>query len=354
MSDWTRIEQGQALTVLDALSRAADAPAFTAEETDVDCRPLAFYGRYRLYRLVNRATLPAFSMYYLGDGEQFVALDGTANPIYTVSEQDPVRLSETTVVAYAEFFFSHVQGSEGDVFFVKDPRRTPLLASLDDARLQTIVDRHTPLTVECNRATGDFRLSGTLRYGDGLISAVVAVSATGKLSVHESSIILLWAKPPSFYSCFISHSFADQPFASKLSEALVTQGVKTWLSQKDILGGLKLHEQLKAGIQRMDKLLLVLSDTSIKSNWVGTEILEARQRERSECRSILFPIRITDFPKLADLELFDADEGRDLGREIRQFYIPDFSGWRHDGRFDAALKDLLRALRRPVWRMSGP
>jgi hypothetical protein len=354
MSDWTRIEQGQALTVLDALSRAADAPAFTAEETDVDCRPLAFYGRYRLYRLVNRATLPAFSMYYLGDGEQFVALDGTANPNYTVSEQDPVRLSETTVVAYAEFFFSHVQGSEGDVFFVKDPRRTPLLASLDDDRLQTILDRHTPLTVERDHATGDFLLRGTLRYGDGLISAVVTISPAGKLSVHEASIILLWAKPPPFYSCFISHSFADQPFASKLNAALAGHGVKTWLSQKDVLGGLKLHEQLKAGIRRMDKLLLVLSDASIHSHWVGTEMLEARRRERSESKSMLFPIRLVGYDKLADLELFDADEGRDLWREIRQLYIPDFTQWQQDGRFDAALKELLRALRRPVWRMDGP
>ena len=139
----------------------------------------------------------------------------------------------------------------------------------------------------------------------------------------------------------------------KLSKALSAKGVKTWLAQKDVLGGRKLHEQLKAGIRQMDKLLLVLSEASIKSNWVGTEVLEARQRERVERMSILFPIRLVDYTKLSELELFDADEGRDLGREIRQFPINDFSGWQDDALFEAELSRLLEALKRPAWQMTG-
>jgi TIR domain len=354
MSDWTRVDPGPSQVILDQLSGDAGQCDLTAEETDVDCRSLTFYRRYKLYRLINRATLPAFSMHYLGDGEHFFALNGTANPIYTASEQDPLQLAEGSVILYVEFFFSHVQGSEGEVFFVKDPRRTPLLAALDDDQRATLLAEHRPLTLQYDSATGEFLVHGTLHYGGGLINASVAVDPTGKISFHEMSIVLTLAKAPDFYSCFISHSFADEQFALKLSKALAGKGVTTWLSQKDVLGGRKLHEQLKAGIRQMDKLLLVLSDTSIKSNWVSTEVLEARQRERMERTSLLFPIRIVDYAKLAELELFDADEGRDLGREIRQFFINDFSGWRDDALFEAELHQLLQALKRPAWQMTGP
>jgi hypothetical protein len=353
MSDWTRVEPGPAQAMLEQLSRDGGARQFTVQETDVDCRSLPFYGRYKLYRLTNRATLPAFSLHYLGDGEHFVALNGTANPIYTASEQDPLQLAEGSVIPYVEFFFSHVQGSEGEIFFVKDPQRTPLLASLDDDQRTTLLAEHRPLALQHDPATGGFMVSGTLHYGGGLINASVAVDPTGKLSFHDTSIILTKTRPAYFYSCFISHSFADEQFALKLSKALSAKGVKTWLSQKDVLGGMKLHEQLKAGIRQMDKLLLVLSEASIKSNWVGTEVLEARQRERLERMSILFPIRLVDYAKLSELELFDADEGRDLGREIRQFFINDFSGWQDDTLFEAELNRLLQALKRPAWQMTG-
>jgi hypothetical protein len=143
MSDWTRVEPGPAQAMLEQLSRDGGERQFTAQETDVDCRSLPFYGRYKLYRLTNRATLPAFSLHYLGDGEHFVALNGTANPIYTASERDPLQLAEASVIPYVEFFFSHVQGSEGEIFFVKDPQRTPLLASLDDDQRTTLAPRYS-------------------------------------------------------------------------------------------------------------------------------------------------------------------------------------------------------------------
>ena len=43
------------------------------------------------------------------------------------------------------------------------------------------------------------------------------------------------------------------------------------------------------------------------------------------------PIRLVDFEKLRDWENFDADTGKDSAREIREYFIPDFSNWKnHD------------------------
>ena len=127
------------------------------------------------------------------------------------------------------------------------------------------------------------------------------------------------------------------------------------MSQKAIRGGEALDEQLLDGIRDMDRLLIVLSDASLRSHWVATEILEARQRERSEARKVMFPVRIIEFEKLRSMRLFYADEGRDLGREIRRLVIPDFSGWEDDLKFGAAFDAVLRSLRkkRSSWTAGG-
>lgn len=45
---------------------------------------------------------------------------------------------------------------------------------------------------------------------------------------------------------------------------------------------------------------------------------------------MLFPVRLVDFES-SDRECFDADTGKDSAREIREFFIPDFSRWKdHD------------------------
>jgi hypothetical protein len=42
---------------------------------------------------------------------------------------------------------------------------------------------------------------------------------------------------------------------------------------------------------------------------------------------MLFPMRLIGFETLRDWECFDADTGKDSAREIREYYIPDFSDW---------------------------
>ena len=47
-----------------------------------------------------------------------------------------------------------------------------------------------------------------------------------------------------------------------------------------------------------------------------------------EKRRKLFPIRLTDFETLRDWTRFDADTGKDLAVEVREYFIPDFSNWK--------------------------
>jgi len=163
-----------------------------------------------------------------------------------------------------------------------------------------------------------------------------------KLIEYIPSLI---AQPIQFYSCFISYSTADQHFAGRLHADLQDAGGRCWFAPHDVLPGKKVHTQIVEAIRLYDKLLLILSPASIASEWVREEILNARAREKAEKCSVLFPIAISSITELRAWQCFDADTGRDVAREIREYFIPDFSSWKtdHDAyqrAFDQVLKGL--------------
>jgi len=93
----------------------------------------------------------------------------------------------------------------------------------------------------------------------------------------------------------------------------------------------KIHEQIDEAIRLHDRLLLILSEHSMNSEWVKTEIAKARKREVKEGKRVLFLVRLVGFERLRDWECFDGDTGKDSAREIREYFIPDFSNWKdHD------------------------
>ncbi len=147
-----------------------------------------------------------------------------------------------------------------------------------------------------------------------------------------------------FFSCFISYSTKDQDFADRLYTDLQSKGVRCWFAPHDVQGGKKLHEQIDEAIGGADRLLLILSAHSINSEWVKTEIAKARKRKTLEGRQMLFPIRLIDFETLRDWECFDADAGKDSAREIREYFIPDFSNWKDHDSYQKAFASLVRDL----------
>jgi len=148
-----------------------------------------------------------------------------------------------------------------------------------------------------------------------------------------------------FYSCFISYSSKDQEFADRLHKDLQTKGVRCWFAPHDIQSGLKIHEQIDEAIRVSDKLLLILSSASMRSGWVSTEISKARKRERKEKRQMLFPISVVSYDAVLDWECLYADTGTDSAREIREYFIPDFSNWSNDDSYQRAFERLLRDLK---------
>ncbi len=147
-----------------------------------------------------------------------------------------------------------------------------------------------------------------------------------------------------FYSCFISYSHQDEAFARRLFTRLREAKLRVWYAPENLKAGRKIHEQIEAAIRVQDKLLLLLSQASMQSEWVKTEIYHARQREQREGRQILFPVGLVPFKEIGQWQAFDADSGKDMAREIREYLIPDFTGWEEPARFETAFTRLLRDL----------
>ena len=152
-------------------------------------------------------------------------------------------------------------------------------------------------------------------------------------------------EPREFSSCFLSYSSKEEEFAHRLHADLQNQSVRCWFAPHDIQGGKQPHDQIDQAIQVYDKLLLVLSDNSMTSEWVKTEIAIARLREIAETRRVLFPIRLVDVERIQNWQCFDADTGTDAAREIREFFIPDFSTWKDHDSYQQAFARLLRDLK---------
>jgi hypothetical protein len=162
--------------------------------------------------------------------------------------------------------------------------------------------------------------------------------------IEGVSGIISAASQNLFFSCFISFSFLDEQFATALFERLQRARVRVWYAPEEMKAGRKMHEQIERAIGTHDKLLLILSDHSIKSDWVKLEILRARKRELTEGCRVLFPVRIIGMDKLSSWNLLDPDSGRNLAEEVRQYFIPDFSNWNDPQLFERGFMRLLRDL----------
>jgi hypothetical protein len=143
-------------------------------------------------------------------------------------------------------------------------------------------------------------------------------------------------QPIQFYSCFISYSSKDQDFADRLYADLQNKGVRCWFASEDMKIGDKIRDRIDHSIKIHDKLLLILSENSINSEWVEDEVESAYEQEQKRNTTVLFPIRLDD--AVMDTEKAWASKLR------RSRHVGNFIEWKdHDSyqkSFDRVLKDL--------------
>jgi uncharacterized protein YjbI with pentapeptide repeats len=96
------------------------------------------------------------------------------------------------------------------------------------------------------------------------------------------------------YSCFISYSTLDHEFAKRLHADLQDKGVRCWFAPHGLRIGAKTWDAIDEAIKLRDRLLLILSKNSIKSDWVEMRCRRPLRKKRERKQPILFPVRIDD------------------------------------------------------------
>jgi hypothetical protein len=120
---------------------------------------------------------------------------------------------------------------------------------------------------------------------------------------------------------------------------LQNEGVRCWFALHDLPIGGRILDEIDKAIRLRDKVLLILSEHSIKSDWVEDEVKTAFEEERKRGQIVLFPIRLDDV-------VMETNEA--WAAKLRaDRHIGDFRSWKdHDAykrRFERAVRDLTPA-----------
>jgi hypothetical protein len=148
------------------------------------------------------------------------------------------------------------------------------------------------------------------------------------------------------FSCLISYSHKDKPFAKRLFDTLQGRDVRCWLDEKRSLTTDEAYEQSPAdrGIRIWDKVLLCCSKDSLSSSWVNNEIdaafeKEERLEERGRKTLVLIPLDL-------DGHLRSGQWQGGRARQVCSRMVADFRGWnRSHDRFEAEVRRVMLALR---------
>ena len=150
----------------------------------------------------------------------------------------------------------------------------------------------------------------------------------------------LVGQPFQYYSCFISYSSRDEALAQRLHADLQDKGVRCWFAPEDLKIGDEFRSRIDESIQVYDRLLLILSEHSVKSRWVQKEVETAFEKEGKENRIVLFPIRIDE--AIMHVAVGWATAIR------RQRHIGDFQQWKDHDAYQKAFQRLLRDLKTDI------
>lgn len=121
--------------------------------------------------------------------------------------------------------------------------------------------------------------------------------------------------PSTLPTCFLSHPWAHgyHDFTMRLSDALTSRGIRTWVDEQRILPGQSLQARLQAGVQHeSDVFLFILTPETLASALCVRELVHALdahkpiivvKRERCEPPPVLAGFFYADF---INATFFDA------------------------------------------------
>jgi hypothetical protein len=177
----------------------------------------------------------------------------------------------------------------------------------------------------------------TIQRSRGNISKAFLIGAGVSEQLH-SYIHSLGSASFDYYTCFISYSSHDQHFVGKLYHDLCEKGVLCWYAPANLKAGDKFPAYIAENVQSREKLLVVLSKSSLRSDWVRKEVNLARQKEGKGKREVLVPICLDNAYLTSKIDWAAAIE--------KQLNLRSFENWQQPSRYQKMLNGLLNDLRK--------
>jgi hypothetical protein len=100
--------------------------------------------------------------------------------------------------------------------------------------------------------------------------------------------------PKRLPKVFLSHSSTDKAFVSRLANDLEAKKVPVWFDRWELRVGDSLTQRIQDGIAESSWLAVVLSKTSIHSEWVKKELAAAQALELHQRSVFVLPLVIED------------------------------------------------------------
>ena len=120
-------------------------------------------------------------------------------------------------------------------------------------------------------------------------------------------------------------------------DSSIRGSIRCWFAPEDMDIGDKMLPRIEESIRLYEKLLLVLSEHSIASNWVAYEVERALNKEPQGKPNVLYPIRLDDAVMQSQANWAD---------DIKSTrHIGDFTNWKNHNDYQKAFDRLLRALK---------
>ena len=143
-------------------------------------------------------------------------------------------------------------------------------------------------------------------------------------------------QPVQISPLFISYSHADSLFVDKLEGSLNERGVRFWRDIHDATSG-RLEKQIDRAIRQNPTVVLILSENSIKSDWVQHEARRARDLEKELGRDVLCPVALDDSWK-------SSPWPERIMEQVKEYNILDFSKWDENANFKNMFGKLISGL----------
>lgn len=187
--DWERLDREKSHSIIGRVTTASDGTLFTTTSSEVSCKSLPFYKNFLLYRITNYATLPSFSLHFLGDGNTFYMVDGSPDPIFMVNNRGDLQLNERNILAYVDFFLSNVSTDDGDIYLIRDPDSLPFLDSMSIEQQVAMKQRFSPLDVSYCPQSDQYKIRCDLYYGGTLLKSTLSVGIDGSITFSDQTLL---------------------------------------------------------------------------------------------------------------------------------------------------------------------